>query len=244
MGGLAIIKALMKLLAFDTSTERLHLGACDGPHTLTHQEAGGAQSSARIVPLAMATLNGLGLGLQQLDAIVMGRGPGSFTGLRTACAVAQGLAFGAGRPVLPIDTLWAVAEQARQGQAQIRVLAVVDARMGQYYSAAWQFSAGRWQASAMNALLNPDEVVLPRAWLDEAQDVILAGTGLTALWPMLKHTPNLTPQESAPTAAALLRLAPQAWADGLAVPAELAMPLYVRDKVAQTTAERTAQAQA
>ena len=105
MGGLAIIKALMKLLAFDTSTERLHLGACDGPHTLTHQEAGGAQSSARIVPLAMATLNGLGLGLQQLDAIVMGRGPGSFTGLRTACAVAQGLAFGAQVPVLPITVI-------------------------------------------------------------------------------------------------------------------------------------------
>ena len=234
----------MNFLALDTSTEQLHLGVCKGEAVLTRVCPGAAQASAQIIPLCLALLAEAGLRLGDLDAIVMGRGPGSFTGLRTACAVAQGLAFGAGRPVLPIDTLWAVAEQARQGQAQIRVLAVVDARMGQYYSAAWQFSAGRWQASAMNALLNPDEVVLPGAWLDEAQDVILAGTGLTALWPMLKHTPNLTPQESAPTAAALLRLAPQAWADGLAVPAELAMPLYVRDKVAQTTAERTAQAQA
>ena len=234
----------MNFLALDTSTEQLHLGVCKGEAVLTRVCPGAAQASAQIIPLCLALLAEAGLRLGDLDAIVMGRGPGSFTGLRTACAVAQGLAFGAGRPVLPIDTLWAVAEQARQGQAQIRVLAVVDARMGQYYSAAWQFSAGRWQASAVNALLNPDEVVLPGAWLDEAQDVILAGTGLTALWPMLKHTPNLTPQESAPTAAALLRLAPQAWADGLAVPAELAMPLYVRDKVAQTTAERTAQAQA
>ena len=235
----------MKLLAFDTSTDTLHLGACDGQRRLTHAEAGGAQSSARIVPLALATLEELGMVWADLDAIVMGRGPGSFTGLRTACAVAQGLAYGARRPVLPIDTLWAVAEEARQEQPQARVLAVLDARMGQFYVAAWHYHDGRWSLVEDSALKNPDEVRWPQAWLGQKAAVTAAGLGLDPVWPQLQGAtdgggPPRLRVSAAPTASALLRLAPQAWAEGLAVPAQGALPMYVRDKVAQTMAERAA----
>ncbi|MDI9331716.1 MAG: tRNA (adenosine(37)-N6)-threonylcarbamoyltransferase complex dimerization subunit type 1 TsaB [Alphaproteobacteria bacterium] len=232
----------MKLLAFDTSTEQLHLGASDGSRHLTHAETGGPQSSQRILPLALSTLGDLGLTVGGLDAIVMGRGPGSFTGLRTACAVAQGLAYAAKVPVLPIDTLWAVAEEARQGRDSVRVLAVLDARMGQYYVAAYQFAGGHWTEISASALLNPDQVLAPSEWLMEQTTWILAGLGFEGIMTQLQtQSPQpFSVQTAAPTAAALMRLAPQAWVRGEAVAAELAMPMYVRDKVAQTTAEREA----
>lgn len=233
----------MKFLAFDTSTEMLHLGACDGPRLIAHARPGAAQASAQIVPLALETLSGLGLTLGQLDAVVMGRGPGSFTGLRTACAVAQGLAFGADKPVLPVDTLLAVAEDARGDLARVRVLTVLDARMGQFYVAAWEHDHGQWTGVQEPALLSPHEVRWPTAWSDQPPaPTRVAGIGLEALsaaaplaWP-----PGIEVVAAAPTAEALLRLAPAAWQKGLAVSAEQAMPLYLRDKVAQTTAERMA----
>jgi tRNA threonylcarbamoyladenosine biosynthesis protein TsaB len=116
----------MNILAFDTSTEELHLGVAHGERLWTRASAGGAQASAQIIPFALQMLMDAGLGLKDLDAIAMGRGPGSFTGLRTACAVAQGLAFGADVPVLPLDTLLAVAEDARADREQAHVVAVCD----------------------------------------------------------------------------------------------------------------------
>jgi tRNA threonylcarbamoyladenosine biosynthesis protein TsaB len=231
----------MKFLAFDTSTEQLHLGACDDARQACHVRPGSAQASAQVIPLGLSTLADLGLALSQLDAIVMGRGPGSFTGLRTACAVAQGLAFGAALPVLPIDTLLAVAEDARQGAADARVLAVLDARMDQYYAAAYHYQNGAWHTLQAPALLDPPQLTPPQAWLDGAQPFLIAGTGTAALGELgLSHLVGGTLMPAAPTAQALLNLAPRAWQAGMAVTAEAAMPLYLRDKVAQTTAERAA----
>jgi len=101
----------VKLLAFDTSTETLSIavGAGAGRPVLETSRPGGAQASAALIPAIQDLLRQAGLALEELDAIAFGRGPGSFTGLRTATAVAQGLGFGAGVPVLPIDTLLAVA---------------------------------------------------------------------------------------------------------------------------------------
>ena len=108
------LKTATKFLAFDTSTDRLSIAVTDGARVWQHSGAGGAQASSTLIPAILALLAEAGLQLGELDAIAFGRGPGSFTGLRTACAVAQGLAFGArqgaGMPVLPIDTLMAVAE--------------------------------------------------------------------------------------------------------------------------------------
>ena len=105
---------LCKFLAFDTSTEQMTVAVTDGVRVRQHSGPGGAQASLTLIPAILALLAESGLALSELDAIAFGRGPGSFTGLRTACAVAQGLAFGAnggaGIPVLPIDTLMAVAE--------------------------------------------------------------------------------------------------------------------------------------
>ena len=129
----------MNLLAFDTSTDTLSIAVQHGDGVWQHQGPGGAQASSALIPAVRALMAQAGLTFDTLDAVVFGRGPGSFTGLRTACAVAQGLAFGAkggqGVPVLPVDTLLAVAEEARQQHGCTHVVAVLDARMDEVYHA-------------------------------------------------------------------------------------------------------------
>jgi tRNA threonylcarbamoyladenosine biosynthesis protein TsaB len=227
-------------LAFDTSTDVLSIGVGVGDQLMLRTQAGGAQASASLIPAAMDMLAQAGVTLAQLDAIVFGRGPGSFTGLRTACAVAQGLAFGADIAVLPVDTLLALAEEARvqvgaQGAA-LTVLALLDARMDEVYSAAYQWDGGMkggvWQTQAALQVGPPERVMLPTG-----DAVLLAGNAFEAYGERL---PTARRVQALPTAAALLRLAPGLMAAGQAVPAEQAMPLYIRDKVAQTTAEREA----
>jgi len=227
-------------LAFDTSTEVLSIGVAAKGHTDVRTLAGGAQSSATLIPTAMEMLSQAGIGLPQLDAIVFGRGPGSFTGLRTACAVAQGLAFGADILVLPVDTLLAVAEEARVlagvNDQPLTVLAMLDARMDEVYSAAWDWDGQRWTLRQPLQVGGPQHVLLP-----DAPRVLLAGNAFEAYGERLPAGERV---QALPTAAALLRLAPSLFADGHAVPAEQAMPLYIRDKVAQTTAERMAEREA
>ena len=135
-----------KLLAFDTSTETMFIAVTDGKQTWQHTAEGGAKTSAALIPAIMALLKEANLTLQQLDAIVFGRGPGSFTGLRTACSVAQGLAFGAGGvQVLPVNTLLAVAEEARFNSNITQIQAVLDARMGEVYAASYAYKDGVWE---------------------------------------------------------------------------------------------------
>lgn len=228
-------------LAFDTSTDVLSLAVARGEQIWTQTLPGGPQASSGLIPAVMAMLGEAGLTLAELDAIVLGRGPGSFTGLRTACAVAQGLAFGVNVPVLPVDTLLAVAEEARyqrmqagHADADVTVLALLDARMDEVYSAAyqWQWSNQRW------AVANDCRVGAPEALVWSGGTALLAGNVFEAYGPRL----NLDGEryKALPTAQALLRLAPSLWAQGLAVPADQAIPLYIRDKVANTTAEREA----
>jgi tRNA threonylcarbamoyladenosine biosynthesis protein TsaB len=95
----------VKLLAIDCSTERMSVALAQGERRWTHAGAGGAQASAALIPAIMGLLDEAQLPLKELDAIAFGQGPGAFTGLRTACAVAQGLALGAALPVVAIDTL-------------------------------------------------------------------------------------------------------------------------------------------
>lgn len=133
----------MKVLAIDCSTERLSLGLSNGSQRWQHDGEGGSKASATLIPAIMALLAKAQLQLSALDAIAFGRGPGSFTGLRTACAVAQGLALGAHLPVLPIDSLALLAQTARA--LSPRVLSVLDARMGQVYVAAYEHSTEGWR---------------------------------------------------------------------------------------------------
>ena len=228
----------MNFLAFDTSTEQMSIGVQRGDRQWLHAGAGGAQSSGTLIPAVLRLLDEAGLALAALDAIAFGRGPGSFTGLRTACAVAQGLAFGAGVPVLPIDTLLAVAEEARQAQGSARVLALLDARMDQVYAAPWAWSEPvGWQAAGETVVCAPEALALPAG----AQAWVLAGNGWAPYGARLPSALQALPRVAAlPTARALLSLAPAGLAAGQAVAADQALLLYVRDKVAQTTAERAA----
>ncbi|MFH0132609.1 tRNA (adenosine(37)-N6)-threonylcarbamoyltransferase complex dimerization subunit type 1 TsaB [Variovorax sp. VaC1] len=222
----------LKLLAFDTSTEHLSVAVRHGDRLLAHSGAGGAQASTTLLPLIQQLMADAGLALADLDAIAFGRGPGSFTGLRTACSVAQGLAFGANVPLLPVDTLLAVAEEARHAFGARRVVAVLDARMDQLYAARYDFdTAGPLGGDDEPLLLSPEALDVPAGWA-------LAGNAFAAYGPRL--APATARHEVLPTAAAMLRLAPALLAAGRTVPAAQAWPLYVRDKVAQTTEERAA----
>ena len=230
----------MNLLAFDTSTDTLSIAVARGAAVWQHTGPGGAQASASLIPAIAQLLERAGLDFAGLDAIAFGRGPGSFTGLRTACAVAQGLALGSGHgrgvPVLPIDTLVALAEQARLQHGCTQVVAVLDARMDEVYAAHCTWQAGAWQVagggSAAFAVCKPEAVQVPPGWT-------VAGNAQAAYGERL--APQAAHVHALPTAAALLSLAPALLAAGRAVAPAQALPLYVRDKVAKTTAERAAE---
>jgi len=228
------------LLALDSATESLALALAADDKLHLREEDGGAQASARIVPLVHELLAEAGLRLADLDAIAFGRGPGAFTGLRTACAVAQGLAFGAGKPVVPVDSLLIVAEDARcQAEAAGTPLTgaiwvAMDARMDEIYAARYRWDGAHWETLNEPALYAPDALRArwgqPDAAAGNALEVFAAVLGtVTPSWP---HTQS--------RAAALGRLAEQAWQQGLRLDAAEAQPIYVRDKVALTTAERLA----
>jgi len=255
----------LRLLALDTGTAEQHVGVAHlpsgggtspiAPTFWLHSGSGGAQASLSLIPTALDLLAQAQTPLAGLDALVFGRGPGSFTGLRTACAVVQGLAYGArsdahpqGLPVLGIDSLMAVAEDARQRWHAVHaptpgtlltVTALLDARMDEVYAATYTFAdAAQPQATLAGGpwLLKPGQVTGMLAATDHAH--LLAGNAFDTYGSRLPaHLPRLT---AAPTAAALLRLAPALLAQGLAGQPADAQPLYVRDKVAQTTAEREA----
>lgn len=230
----------LKLLALDTSTQRMTVALQDGARQWQREDEGGPKASARLIATVLELLDEAGLQLRQLEAIAFGHGPGSFTGLRTACSVAQGLGFGAGLPVLPVNTLLIVAEACRLARGGTRVLALMDARMDQVYAAAWAWSpeAG-WQACSETMVCAPEELALPAD--GGAGDWVLAGNAFAPYGERLPAALAALPRhELLPTASALLSLAPGLLAAGQAVPAEQALPLYIRDKVAQTTAEREA----
>ena len=250
-----------KWLAIETSTDMLSLAIAstqgDSSEVWTHTSQGGAQSSQLVLPEIVRLMEGAQIGFTDLTAVVFGKGPGSFTGLRTACSVAQGLAFGAGVPVLPIDTLLAVAEDARhqslqqqqqqkQHQTQHqqleqlteqtqRFFVAMDARMDQVYTAAYEWRS-EWQCVQAPSVQSPEDICVPTEWKDlEFTTVGNAWDAFAARWPT---TLSVEHMHAMPTAQALLRLSPTAFEQGLAVPPEQALPIYIRDKVAQTTQER------
>ncbi len=240
----------MRLLAMDTSTEHMSVAASrpgdDGvPRVCSADGVGGAQASSQLIPMIRTVLAQVGLVFADLDAIVFGRGPGAFTGLRTACAVAQGLALGARAgtplssvPVLPLDSLLAVAEQARwqyaPEQPRWDVLAMLDARMDEVYMGRYRWDAGQWQTRQAPMLARAQDIAVHA---DEA----LAGNVFEAYGARLPPASASQPWIMAwPTAEAMLRLAPGLLAQGQGVDPALALPLYIRDKVASTTAERAA----
>lgn len=227
------IATMPTLVAIETSTELASVALLRGD-TLTSRESGGAQThSQHVLPMLQALLVEAGITLAQCDALAFGAGPGSFTGVRTACGLAQGLAFGANVPVVPVVTLMAMADAARRAGGGDSVVAVLDARMGEVYWAHYQFHDG-WQAVVTPTLSKASEVrVQGRA--------LACGSGLAAYadafadFDFIQRWPELMPH-----AAHVARLAVTAVMAGQTLHARDAQPLYLRDKVALTTRERLA----
>jgi tRNA threonylcarbamoyladenosine biosynthesis protein TsaB len=231
------------LLALDSATDRMAVSVSSPAGRFVVDAPGGAQASTDLLPQVSALLARASLSLSAVDAIAYGCGPGAFTGLRTACAVAQGLAFGAGKPVLAIDSLMIVAEDARQQVAASAeplagpIWVAMDARIGEIYAGAYRFDdeGGRgWLTLDAPALYSP--AALLSHW--QVPDAV-AGSALGEFAGQL-GTPRRAWPLSSSRATALAALAEQAWQRGEAMDAAAALPVYVRDKVAQTTAERLA----
>lgn len=234
----------MKLLALDTATEIMAVGVADGASLTGIDAEGGALASDRLIPAALELLAQRGLAVSDLDAVAFGQGPGAFTGLRTAVSVAQGLAFGVGCPVLPIDSLLIVAEDARaqalgpDSPEPFHVWVVMDARMDEVYAAAYHFDGSGWRVQQAPGLFNL--AVLADTWRMQGGPAQAAGSAILAFGQRLPWGPARLWPATVDRASALLRLACAAWSAGRGVAAGSALPVYLRDKVAQTTAEREA----
>ena len=239
------------LLAIDTSTECLALAVITPGGIFGVNSIGGAQASAQLLPQAAALLRQAGVDWGDLDAVAFGQGPGAFTGLRTSCAVAQGLAFGLGRPVLAIDSLLIVAEDAWAQTTMNRhapldsldVLVAMDARMDEAYAARYARDAAGWRTLSPAALFTLAGLGLwsAAAVQQGTAPACLAGTAAAAFgsrWSAPQGWQQ-RPKEF-DRAAALARLAVVAWQSGTALQAAEALPLYLRDRVALTTDERDA----
>ena len=220
----------MKILALDTATEACSVALAIGDRVLERYVELERGHAEQILPMIDALLAEGGIALAQLDAIAFGRGPGGFTGVRLAASVAQGLAFGADVGVVPISDLAAVAQRVAQlDPAARRVLVVNDARMREVYWAEYLVEGIRAQGDErVNA---PGDVVV-----SSGESWVAAGRGLIA-WPELAERcraagATLRP-DLLPRASEVLALARPQVAAGQVLAPELALPVYVRDRVAE-----------
>jgi tRNA threonylcarbamoyladenosine biosynthesis protein TsaB len=225
---------VIKLLAIDTATEQCSVALQIDADCIERCIQTPRGHADLVLPMVQELMAEAGLGFTHLDAIAFGRGPGAFTGVRIAIGVAQGLAFAAQLPLLPISDLAAVAQQ---GAAQIKtgeqLLVCMDARMGEVYSAVFSLTAaGLVMPFSAERVCVPEQVNMP------AQELRLAlGTGFRAYPLLAERYASLKPRDEAlPQAREVAQLGRRDWHAGLAISAELAMPIYLRDQVVQVKA--------
>ena len=224
------------LIAIETSTELASVALLHRGARFSRESLGAQTHSATVPGMIQSMLKEAGIRLSDCDALAFGAGPGAFTGVRTACGLAQGMAFGAGLPVVPVVTLLAMAERARTLGAD-NVLPLLDARMGEVYWAQYQFNNG-WSTITGPTLSFASQLTasgLPA----------VCGSGLNAYQSDLSHlgVTSFLP-EVMPHATDVLTLALIALHEGKSVHAREAQPIYLRNKVALTTRERMAGATA
>jgi tRNA threonylcarbamoyladenosine biosynthesis protein TsaB len=228
----------MKILAIDTSTEACSAALLINGNCIERYQLAPREHNRLILPMVAALLAESGHSLPDLDALAFGCGPGSFTGLRIAAGVTQGLAFGADLPVLPVSTLAALALEAMEAAADTHAYPCIDARMSEVYWAVYQ-RVGEHEVRLLGeeSVRSPTTVSLPAGitgigvgsgWGTYA-DVLSArvGQGLTAY-----------SADRFPRAAMIARLAAAAFMQGGGLPAEKAIPVYLRDNVALKSADR------
>lgn len=222
----------VNLLAIETSSELCSVALLRGEELFVEEAVAENRHSELLAPMIRRVLERSHLTAHHMDAFGFGQGPGSFTGVRIACGMVQGLAFATGRPVVPVPSLLALAEQSRE----LRVISALDARMGEAYLAAYARNGEDW-----------DEVIAPRL-ADAGGLPPLPGRSWTATGSGFDRHPWLLDAYGAsiamrfegdlPRAGSVARIAARRLARGAGISAEQASPLYLRDKVALTTAER------
>jgi tRNA threonylcarbamoyladenosine biosynthesis protein TsaB len=238
-----------RLLSLETSTDRGAFALWSGDivdfnvtTTICHEFncPSGQPHAETLLPAVREALMDLGWTLDSLDAIAFDAGPGMFTGLRVSAALAQGLAVALDKPLIPVSSLEVLAESTNEVVGATTILTLLDARMNQIYAGAWSKSDAGWQPVFEPCLVNPDALdQLPRL----PTPYVAAGTGVEEYPPVKAwlDTPEVTDTGVRyPSALALARLGAIRFDAGLLTDAADAIPVYVRDRVALTTAERAA----
>ncbi|PRC91507.1 tRNA (adenosine(37)-N6)-threonylcarbamoyltransferase complex dimerization subunit type 1 TsaB [Solimicrobium silvestre] len=230
---------MFKILSIETSSELASAALLFGQKIIQRQTNGVTNHSQSILPMVQSLLQEAGITLSECDAIAFGSGPGSFTGVRTACGVVQGLAFGANLPVIPVVTLLALAEDCRNKTGANHVLAALDARMGEVYWAQYRYDEAQqaW-ATLVEPTLSAPALLVP----NDVDGLALVGNGFAAYPDKFTLPVALlaAAQSAVPQAEAVARLGKIEFAAGRCYPAEQAQPLYLRNKIALTIAERAA----
>lgn len=226
----------MWMLGLDSGTEWCSVAVGDGERWHVRDEHAGQTHSQRLLPMIRGALADARITLDELDGIAFGAGPGSFTGIRIGCGVAQGLAFGANLPVIAVPTLAALAQEARREKGWTKVAACLDARMREIYFAVYEAEGANWRARVEALVMAPGALRAPAA-----RGACGAGNGYAA-YPTLAAELGLAAADPAlrPTGRSIVELALPRLAAGEGVAAENALPFYVRHRVALTTAERDA----
>jgi tRNA threonylcarbamoyladenosine biosynthesis protein TsaB len=217
----------LKVLALETSTEHCSVALLHAGGEAVRHELAGQRHSELLLPMVEAVLAEAGLALADLDGIAFGAGPGSFTGLRIACGAVQGLALGAGLPVVPVGTLLAMAH----GQEGDRVLSCLDARMGEIYHAAYVRHGSEWREfaapSVCSAHLAP--ALDGSGWKGVGSGFKAYDAALRARY---RGQLSETDATAFPHASAIAAFARPVLEAGQGLPPDRAVPLYVRDRVA------------
>lgn len=223
----------VNLVSLETSTEYCSLAVSRGAQLFEHSFHAGQRHSELALPALRDLLQRAALDMRAIGGIVFGAGPGSFTGLRIACGLAQGLALAQNLPVAGIGTLLALAENCGAD----KVIACLDARMGEVYHGTYRKSGGNWIEMHAPGLYHPDAV--PEV---EGGNWVACGSGFRvhadALERRYRGALARIDADALPNAAAMLRLALKVFAAGQGMDAAAAVPLYVRDKVALKASER------
>lgn len=226
---------MAKILALDTSTDACSVALYIDGDVREDFRIIPRQHTKQLLPMVSELLEQAGLKVGQLDAVAFGRGPGSFAGIRIATGVAQGLAFAAQLPVIPVSTLAAIALVSAEKYQANRVVSTLDARMNELYSAAYKIKAGLPVLLDSETVSAPQDVVLPETVLPDEGNWFAAGKGWLYLEDMsseVKKSVSEPVLDIYPTASAMARIAADELANGRTVIADDALPVYLRDEVA------------
>ena len=218
----------MRLLAIDTATEMCSCALLNGEHISSETKITPRGHTDHILPMADKLLNEANIKPTDLDALVFGQGPGSFTGLRIACGVAQGIAFAAELPVIAISNLATIAQTAHRLHGVERALVAWDARMNQVYWGCYQIENGQMQLLGKEQVISPANIDFP-----DDNDWVAVGNGWQQYADEFKQTPKKVLPDLYPLTQDMLHLALSKWQQGQTQTAAECRPVYLRNQVVQ-----------